>query len=102
MKNLHLLPKDQSIAQKTEHDSEMMRSSSSSKILFTLVYYLLMVCTYLKKSINVFSVFPQLLPTDPPKKPDPVTSETVVFWGLRLWQVIGIFAVFVLAVGQYI
>uniref|UniRef100_A0A3B4UYI7 Transmembrane inner ear n=1 Tax=Seriola dumerili TaxID=41447 RepID=A0A3B4UYI7_SERDU len=40
----------------------------------------------------------QLLPTDPPKKPDPVTSETVVFWGLRLWQVIGIFAVFVLAV----
>nr|XP_057924803.1 transmembrane inner ear expressed protein isoform X4 [Doryrhamphus excisus] len=41
---------------------------------------------------------PELLPTDPPKKPDPVTSETVVFWGLRLWQVIGIFAVFVLAV----
>uniref|UniRef100_A0A665U2F8 Transmembrane inner ear n=1 Tax=Echeneis naucrates TaxID=173247 RepID=A0A665U2F8_ECHNA len=40
----------------------------------------------------------QLLPTEPPKKPDPVTSETVVFWGLRLWQVIGIFAVFVLAV----
>ncbi|XP_077471641.1 transmembrane inner ear expressed protein [Stigmatopora argus] len=41
---------------------------------------------------------PELLPTDPPKKPDPVTSETVVFWGLRLWQVIGIFAMFVLAV----
>ncbi|XP_044076133.1 transmembrane inner ear expressed protein [Siniperca chuatsi] len=41
---------------------------------------------------------PELLPTDPPKKPDPVTSETVVFWGLRLWQVIGIFAVFALAV----
>ncbi|XP_061835283.1 transmembrane inner ear expressed protein isoform X2 [Nerophis lumbriciformis] len=40
----------------------------------------------------------ELLPTDPPKKPDPVTSETVVFWGLRLWQVIGIFSVFVLAV----
>ncbi|KAM9307764.1 transmembrane inner ear expressed protein [Gastrophryne carolinensis] len=38
-------------------------------------------------------------PTDPPKKkPDPVTSETVVFWGLRLWQVIGVFAIFVLAV----
>uniref|UniRef100_A0A8C3S8X2 Transmembrane inner ear n=1 Tax=Chelydra serpentina TaxID=8475 RepID=A0A8C3S8X2_CHESE len=37
--------------------------------------------------------------TEPPKKkPDPVTSETVVFWGLRLWQVIGIFAIFVLAV----
>ncbi|KAJ0012312.1 hypothetical protein NQD34_013287 [Periophthalmus magnuspinnatus] len=41
---------------------------------------------------------PELLPTDPPKKPDPVTSETVVFWGLRLWQVIGIFSMFVLAV----
>lgn len=55
------------------------------------------------KSINQWClVFPQLLPTDPPKKPDPVTSETVVFWGLRLWQVIGIFAVFALAVGRYI
>ncbi|XP_030630650.1 transmembrane inner ear expressed protein [Chanos chanos] len=41
---------------------------------------------------------PELLPTAPPKKPDPVTSETVVFWGLRLWQVVGIFAMFVLAV----
>ncbi|XP_056149704.1 transmembrane inner ear expressed protein [Lampris incognitus] len=41
---------------------------------------------------------PELLPTDPPKKPDPVTSETVVFWGLRLWQVIGIFSMFALAV----
>ncbi|KAM7379477.1 hypothetical protein PAMP_005024 [Pampus punctatissimus] len=49
---------------------------------------------------SVFSQIPdpELLPTDPPKKPDPVTSETVVFWGLRLWQVIGIFSVFVLAV----
>ncbi|KAE8595511.1 hypothetical protein XENTR_v10015770 [Xenopus tropicalis] len=38
-------------------------------------------------------------PTDPPKKkPDPVTSETVVFWGLRLWQVIGVFSIFVLGV----
>ncbi|KAM4689081.1 transmembrane inner ear expressed protein-like [Discoglossus pictus] len=38
-------------------------------------------------------------PTDPPKKkPDPVTSETVVFWGLRLWQVIGVFSIFVLSV----
>ncbi|XP_047198009.1 transmembrane inner ear expressed protein [Hippoglossus stenolepis] len=49
---------------------------------------------------SVFSQIPdpELLPTEPPKKPDPVTSETVVFWGLRLWQVIGIFAVFGLAV----
>uniref|UniRef100_A0A670ZWG6 Transmembrane inner ear n=1 Tax=Pseudonaja textilis TaxID=8673 RepID=A0A670ZWG6_PSETE len=37
--------------------------------------------------------------TEPPKKkPDPVTSETVVIWGLRLWQVVGIFAIFVLSV----
>ncbi|XP_041045233.1 transmembrane inner ear expressed protein [Carcharodon carcharias] len=36
--------------------------------------------------------------TIPPKKSDPVTSETVVFWGLRLWQVIGVFSIFVLAV----
>ncbi|XP_053185851.1 transmembrane inner ear expressed protein [Scomber japonicus] len=49
---------------------------------------------------SVFSQIPdpELLPTDPPKKPDPVNSETVVFWGLRLWQVIGIFSVFVLAI----
>ncbi|XP_030608366.1 transmembrane inner ear expressed protein-like [Archocentrus centrarchus] len=49
---------------------------------------------------SVFSQIPdpELLPTDPPKKPDPVTSETVVFWGLRLWQVIGIFSMFVLAI----
>ncbi|KYO17683.1 transmembrane inner ear expressed protein isoform B [Alligator mississippiensis] len=37
--------------------------------------------------------------TEPPKKkPDPVTSETVVFWGMRLWQVVGVFAIFVLSV----
>lgn len=60
------------------------------------------MCDEIPKKINVVSSFPQLLPTDPPKKPDPVTSETVVFWGLRLWQVIGIFAMFALAVGWYI
>ncbi|KAE8290807.1 Transmembrane inner ear expressed protein Precursor [Larimichthys crocea] len=49
---------------------------------------------------SVFSQIPdpELLPTDPPPKPDPLTSETVVFWGLRLWQVMAIFAVFGLAV----
>ncbi|XP_028933072.1 transmembrane inner ear expressed protein [Ornithorhynchus anatinus] len=37
--------------------------------------------------------------TAPPKpKPPPLTSETVVFWGMRLWQVVGIFALFVLSV----
>ncbi|XP_039609599.1 transmembrane inner ear expressed protein [Polypterus senegalus] len=42
---------------------------------------------------------PEYATTSPPrKKPDPVTSETVVFWGLRLWQVIGVFSMFVLAV----
>ncbi|XP_061111947.1 transmembrane inner ear expressed protein [Conger conger] len=41
---------------------------------------------------------PELFTTSPPKKPEPVTSETVVFWGLRLWQVIGVFSVFILAV----
>ncbi|KAM8850419.1 transmembrane inner ear expressed protein isoform 2-T2 [Spinachia spinachia] len=41
---------------------------------------------------------PELLPTDPPKKPDPITSESVVFWGLRLWQVIAIFSMFILAI----
>ncbi|XP_078397367.1 transmembrane inner ear expressed protein [Cetorhinus maximus] len=47
-----------------------------------------------------FSIFVLLLisTTIPPKKSDPVTSETVVFWGLRLWQVIGVFSIFVLAV----
>ncbi|KAI4896928.1 hypothetical protein NFI96_003072 [Prochilodus magdalenae] len=40
----------------------------------------------------------QLLPTEPPPKPDPITSETVVFWGLRLWQVVGIFSMFILAI----
>ncbi|XP_032831555.2 transmembrane inner ear expressed protein [Petromyzon marinus] len=33
-----------------------------------------------------------------PKKKVPVTSETVVFWGMRLWQVVGIFSIGVLAV----
>lgn len=44
----------------------------------------------------------QLLPTAPPPKPDPITSETVVFWGLRLWQVVGIFSMFILAIGKFI
>ncbi|XP_072567816.1 transmembrane inner ear expressed protein [Paramormyrops kingsleyae] len=41
---------------------------------------------------------PELFSTAPPKKPDPITSETVVFWGLRLWQVIGVFSMFILAI----
>uniref|UniRef100_A0A8C5JAK4 TMIE protein n=1 Tax=Junco hyemalis TaxID=40217 RepID=A0A8C5JAK4_JUNHY len=46
-----------------------------------------------KNSLEYFAT------TAPPKKkPDPVTSETVVIWGLRLWQVVGIFALFVLSI----
>uniref|UniRef100_A0A8C3U1K7 Transmembrane inner ear n=1 Tax=Catharus ustulatus TaxID=91951 RepID=A0A8C3U1K7_CATUS len=46
-----------------------------------------------------FSSFsPQATTAPPKKKPDPVTSETVVIWGLRLWQVVGIFALFVLSI----
>lgn len=67
-------------------------------VLFVEIY--LWCADTLKKDCCLF-FSPQLLPTDPPKKPDPVTSETVVFWGLRLWQVIAIFAMFALAVGQY-
>uniref|UniRef100_A0A8C9ZWH2 Transmembrane inner ear n=1 Tax=Sander lucioperca TaxID=283035 RepID=A0A8C9ZWH2_SANLU len=47
--------------------------------------------------VNI-AILRNLLPTDPPKKPDPITSESVVFWGLRLWQVIAIFSVFILAI----
>uniref|UniRef100_A0A3Q1IVW0 Uncharacterized protein n=1 Tax=Anabas testudineus TaxID=64144 RepID=A0A3Q1IVW0_ANATE len=57
-----------------------------------------MICRYFKNIFSLSFFSPQLLPTEPPKKPDPVTSETVVFWGLRLWQVIGIFSMFVLAI----
>ncbi|NXH55131.1 TMIE protein, partial [Rhabdornis inornatus] len=42
--------------------------------------------------------FSQATTAPPKKKPDPVTSETVVIWGLRLWQVVGIFALFVLSI----
>uniref|UniRef100_A0A8C9S6I4 Transmembrane inner ear expressed protein-like n=1 Tax=Scleropages formosus TaxID=113540 RepID=A0A8C9S6I4_SCLFO len=50
-------------------------------------------------SLISFHALFQVLTTRPSKKkPDPVTSETVVFWGLRLWQVIGVFSVFVLTV----
>uniref|UniRef100_A0A8C1K6C4 Transmembrane inner ear n=1 Tax=Cyprinus carpio TaxID=7962 RepID=A0A8C1K6C4_CYPCA len=64
---------------------------------------LLMSVTAVLISHHVFNAAaqipdPELLPTDPPKKPDPVTSETVVFWGLRLWQVVGIFSMFILAI----
>ncbi|XP_048845547.1 transmembrane inner ear expressed protein-like [Brienomyrus brachyistius] len=42
---------------------------------------------------------PEFFTTRPTKKrTEPVTSETVVFWGLRLWQVIGVFSIFVLSI----
>ncbi|XP_066545179.1 transmembrane inner ear expressed protein [Amia ocellicauda] len=55
-------------------------------------------------SLHLALVLPQIIDPEfgtssPPRtKPAPVTSETVVFWGLRLWQVIGVFSMFVLAV----
>uniref|UniRef100_UPI00358FC5BB transmembrane inner ear expressed protein-like n=1 Tax=Myxine glutinosa TaxID=7769 RepID=UPI00358FC5BB len=36
--------------------------------------------------------------TQRPQKNEPVTSETVVFWGMRLWQVVGVFSLGALAV----
>ncbi|KAB1263912.1 Transmembrane inner ear expressed protein [Camelus dromedarius] len=37
--------------------------------------------------------------TAPPKpKPPPLTKETVVFWDMRLWHVVGIFSLFVLSI----
>ncbi|XP_008828758.1 transmembrane inner ear expressed protein [Nannospalax galili] len=37
--------------------------------------------------------------TAPPKpKPPPLTKETVVFWDMRLWHVVGIFSLFVLCI----
>nr|XP_033788791.1 transmembrane inner ear expressed protein [Geotrypetes seraphini] len=73
-----------------------------------------LVAAYVKTVLNIYLYFTPLdegmiswwvlmilveATTEPPKKkPDPVTSETVVFWGLRLWQVIGVFSIFVLGV----
>lgn len=80
----------------------------ASKLGSTISYATGILLTVLESLENPkprFSLF--VLPlsqatTEPPKKkPDPVTSETVVIWGLRLWQVIGIFAIFVLAVSKW-
>uniref|UniRef100_A0A8C4KUQ3 TMIE protein n=1 Tax=Dromaius novaehollandiae TaxID=8790 RepID=A0A8C4KUQ3_DRONO len=70
------------------------------KELGLLVSVLLCHFTATVQILNTQFFFPlSQATTEPPKKkPDPVTSETVVIWGLRLWQVIGIFAIFVLAV----
>uniref|UniRef100_A0A2K5NEG5 Transmembrane inner ear n=1 Tax=Cercocebus atys TaxID=9531 RepID=A0A2K5NEG5_CERAT len=39
--------------------------------------------------------------TAPPKpKPPPLTKETVVFWDMRLWHVVGIFSLFVLSISD--
>ncbi|EHA98659.1 Transmembrane inner ear expressed protein [Heterocephalus glaber] len=39
--------------------------------------------------------------TAPPRpKPPPLTKETVVFWDMRLWHVVGIFSLFVLSISQ--
>ena len=33
-------------------------------------------------------------------KPPPLTKETVVFWDMRLWHVVGIFSLFVLSISK--
>ncbi|XP_069585233.1 transmembrane inner ear expressed protein isoform X1 [Ranitomeya imitator] len=71
----------------------MARSRELRRRRLLLPHVLLLLCVRSSEGQMVEA------PTDPPKKkPDPVTSETVVFWGLRLWQVIGVFSIFVLAV----
>ncbi|CAO2633404.1 Transmembrane inner ear expressed protein [Lemmus lemmus] len=48
-------------------------------------------------SLTPFGCF--LPSTAPPKpKPPPLTKETVVFWDMRLWHVVGIFSLFVLSI----
>ncbi|XP_015669772.1 transmembrane inner ear expressed protein [Protobothrops mucrosquamatus] len=56
------------------------------------------ICITQALLVNYNTQQPQATTETPKKKPDPVTSETVVIWGLRLWQVVGIFAIFVLSV----
>ncbi|XP_026874811.2 transmembrane inner ear expressed protein isoform X3 [Electrophorus electricus] len=85
-----------------EAERERMASQRPTHLPPTLVPVLVSAGAVLVSHyiINVMAQIPDpaLLPTDPPPKPDPITSETVVFWGLRLWQVVGIFSMFVLGI----
>lgn len=47
-----------------------------------------------------FSVDPQPSTAPPKPKPPPLTKETVVFWDMRLWHVVGIFSLFVLSISE--
>uniref|UniRef100_A0A8C4R4I8 Transmembrane inner ear n=1 Tax=Eptatretus burgeri TaxID=7764 RepID=A0A8C4R4I8_EPTBU len=47
---------------------------------------------------DITGAAPQNAGTQRPQKNEPVTSETVVFWGMRLWQVVGVFSLGALAV----
>nr|XP_011737368.1 transmembrane inner ear expressed protein isoform X1 [Macaca nemestrina] len=59
----------------------------------------LQVAFLLRKPEGTTRVCPYLPSTAPPKpKPPPLTKETVVFWDMRLWHVVGIFSLFVLSI----
>lgn len=79
----------------------MLWGSELGSIAFCAIHISLTVLGTLANPKPLFFLPLSQATTEPPKKkPDPVTSETVVIWGLRLWQVIGIFAIFVLAVSK--
>ncbi|XP_061252991.1 transmembrane inner ear expressed protein isoform X1 [Bos javanicus] len=48
--------------------------------------------------LTLLSPDPQPSTAPPKPKPPPLTKETVVFWDMRLWHVVGIFSLFVLSI----
>ena len=50
--------------------------------------------------LTLLSPDPQPSTAPPKPKPPPLTKETVVFWGMRLWHVVGIFSLFVLSISK--
>lgn len=49
---------------------------------------------------SFFLLTPQPSTAPPKPKPPPLTKETVVFWDMRLWHVVGIFSLFVLSISE--
>lgn len=50
--------------------------------------------------LTPFPLDPQPSTAPPKPKPPPLTKETVVFWDMRLWHVVGIFSLFVLSISE--
>ena len=50
--------------------------------------------------LTLLSPDPQPSTAPPKHKPPPLTKETVVFWDMRLWHVVGIFSLFVLSISK--